>query len=702
MPVLSRFPGSGGGSSGVPLPPVTNIQTQPANKRVYIGWFDPPETLEEDGVVYAEWGGTILVRNDDHEPVNKYDGQVVCHTTSENSGHNQYTGTTSDNWFVDSGLTNGRTYYYRFFSYTKDKVFNNHNYDIAVVPNGFAPGAATNVTAVPAGNGKLLVSWNNPAVNIERSGIVVAHLQQIIVRVWRVNSASDVPSGTPDKKETITGTTTTAKTFYNLTNGQLCYVKVFPVSDDGIENTDSPAAVGTADRISIAVPVQNGTLTYDGMAKTASWSNYSSTTMQKAGMDGSSETQTNAGTYYVTFTPKGDYQWNDGTTAGKDVPWAIEQAIGSVTVDPTSVTLTAAKSSAEVEVSGSYDGSVSLSISGTTLNDSPIITAELNGSKINISNTAGVNGTSTVTVSVSGCTNYTTPAPATVTVTSALDAVAFTEAQAGCTYTNGLGGLSGEELNEIARAISDNNAVNNETSEVWVSKYDRHISVGDTISVNIDGSGKTFRVSGFNHYKLLNIKAYGENAVTNTRCAGLLFEMTGCLSTPTRMYAQADADRRWSVSDVYKALNTNNNNVFSTLSLNDENVPDNNLRDYVKPVKTPFYYNGQDTGTQSGLTASVMNTGNQKLFIPSATEVDDRSYDESERGYECVTYAWYKAGNTRNKSSKDWWLRSPVQYNGSNAVYGYVVSGNSGSVASVKIIIADNAATYYVSPCFCI
>jgi len=86
--------------------------------------------------------------------------------------------------------------------------------------------------------------------------------------------------------------------------------------------TTAKAVDWTIGKATITVPSQSGTLTYTGGAQSPSWSDYDSTKMI---IDGTTS-GTNAGLNYVTFTPKANYQWTDGTTAAKTVSWTIGRA----------------------------------------------------------------------------------------------------------------------------------------------------------------------------------------------------------------------------------------------------------------------------------------------------------------------------------------------------------------------------------------
>ncbi|MFR8333692.1 MAG: hypothetical protein ACLU9S_16100 [Oscillospiraceae bacterium] len=72
----------------------------------------------------------------------------------------------------------------------------------------------------------------------------------------------------------------------------------------------------------MAVPSQSGALAYTGSAQTPAWANYESTKLTLGG----TTSGTNAGSYEATFTPKGSYQWQDGSATAKTAAWRIERA----------------------------------------------------------------------------------------------------------------------------------------------------------------------------------------------------------------------------------------------------------------------------------------------------------------------------------------------------------------------------------------
>jgi hypothetical protein len=105
--------GSGGGA-GIEIGDVTNASISANHARVMLTWTDP-ENLVIEGVTLAKWAGTLVVRKEGSAPTNRNDGTLVIDSTSKNA----YASTP----FVDNGLTDGVTYYYRFFPYTTGSTY---------------------------------------------------------------------------------------------------------------------------------------------------------------------------------------------------------------------------------------------------------------------------------------------------------------------------------------------------------------------------------------------------------------------------------------------------------------------------------------------------------------------------------------------------------------------------------------------------
>lgn len=171
-------------------------------------------------------------------------------------------------------------------------------------------------------------------------------------------------------------------------------------SDGSKEPKRIPWSIG---RASIeAVPAQSGTLTYNGSAQSPSWSDYDP---EKMTLD--VVAQTNAGDYTATFTPTANYQWADGATGAKTVPWSIQKAQGTITGVPATLALTAASPSQSFTVTAT--GTISAVSSADD-----VATVAVSGNTITV--TGLKNGSVSVTVSGTETANYTKPTDQVCTV----------------------------------------------------------------------------------------------------------------------------------------------------------------------------------------------------------------------------------------------------------------------------------------------
>lgn len=88
---------------------------------------------------------------------------------------------------------------------------------------------------------------------------------------------------------------------------------------------------------------------------------------------------TNAGTYGAIFTPGSNYKWADGTTTAKTVNWTIGKAAGSLSLDPTNMTLNNTTKTGTITVTRAGDGAIS-AVSGS----SGIAQVSVSGNKITV------------------------------------------------------------------------------------------------------------------------------------------------------------------------------------------------------------------------------------------------------------------------------------------------------------------------------
>ena len=687
MPILSMFPGGGGGSGGVPLPPVTSIIVQPASKKVYLKWTDPEDLVDGD-TTYAEWAGTIVVRKQGTvPPENRFDGTVVATSTTRNEYQNT--------WLVDeSGLTNNTTYQYHIYPFSTGRVYTDDPSGIvSAKPVLTAPGGVSGVVVAAAGNGKISIKWTDPAETIVKSGdVVVSRWDNTRVFVTTGAYASSYSATNTVYRGDFTTRNSHSSTpliIDGLANGNTYYIRIYTHNTDGGTKSVNGGTI-VPDKLPIStVPSQKNpeSLIYNGNNRTPEWNGYDANKLTLSVV-----AQKNAGTYTATFTPKEDYVWADGETdeeksGPKTVNWTIQKAAGVLLVKPTSVTLDTGHTSATVTVTTVFDGTIAVSSSDTS-----IATAALSGDTVTISSVNDTSGSVTITVSASGGSNYTVPTDVEVTVTAMFKPVAYTQAQAGVTYTDGVMSLTMAELNEVAEAISNNTSITGSTSEVWVSKYDLHICIGDSIWVNYNNSSgqdssARFYIMGFNHYTLSNISAYG--SATGTARAGLLFQMAVCYDGQVTMSESmyADSSLGWNNSELRPWMNGTLLNTYHMYGYDNA--------DFMQAIKTVRIK------TATSVSNSTIIETDDKLFVPSSVEIFGTGTYAKGGTNEGTRYHYYltnpdEAKTTAGGSYSKWWTRSPYRLVSSICRFCTVSTSGTEETQTSK------AGGVYVRPCFCI
>lgn len=463
MPILSNFPGgSGSGGGGLTLAAVSNITTQVSSGKVYVKWTDPADLIIAESTL-AAWGGTLLVRKAGSAPASRRDGTVVLDSKTRDAYKTSY--------FCDSGLTDGTTYYYKFFPYTTQNAYTDDDAcAFSATPTAQVTGIeswkVTSMTASSeAGDGKMTIKWTDPASTIVSDGVTLATWASTTVVVKAgsyATSKDDAAAAYTLKVTTRNQYASSALTVTGLTNGTKYYISFFPeTTDGGINTATSQRTTGTANRISISTtPSQSDTLTYNGNSQSPSWSNYNTTQLTLGGVTSG----INAGSYNATFTPKTDYRWNDGSTTAKTVAWSIAKAAGSLSLSATSVTLNADNTSRTVTVSRSGDGTIT-----ATSDDTSVATVSVSGTTLTINSVNEKTGTATITVKVAAGSNYNAPANKTISVSAEfLPAVG-----------TALNSCSWEDISKIAAA----------------GLADTYWDVSDTKSIVINGTVGTLSVS---------------------------------------------------------------------------------------------------------------------------------------------------------------------------------------------------------------
>ena len=646
MPILGNFPsGGGGGTGGLTLAAVTDIQTLAAAGKVYVKWTDPDD-LVVAGSTLAAWGGTLLVRKAGSAPVSRRDGTVVLDSKTRNAYQNEY--------FCDSGLTDGVTYYYKFFPYTTQGSYTDSADDeFSKTPAPVAVGDVSSMSAVAAGNGKLALKWTDPSATVVNDGVTLATWAKTTVVVKAGGYATD-----PDDADAAYRLAVTTRNQYasspltvtGLQNGVTYYVSFFPTSTDGAVNTGTANRVtGVPNRLAIStVPGQSGSLTYSGNSQSPSWSNYDSSKMTLGGVTSG----TNAGSYNATFTPKDDYCWSDGSTTAKTVSWTIGKATGSLSLSATSVVLNSSAKSKTVTVTRAGDGAISAQTS-----DASVATVSVSGNVVTIQSVNDKTGTATITISVAAGTNHTAPSNKTISVTATF-------------VSNVLNDNSWETI----RGVSDKGTGAN----YW--------AIGDKKTITINGKigSTTFSslsmdvfILGFNH----NSAKEGGNRIhfligmNGTKIVGLFDSKygpdSGWDSGTTGNFVMNTSNTNsggWNGSYMRKTLLGNSNAPTSPLANSYMAALPSDLRAVMKSVTKYSDNTGGGSNTASYVTATT-----DYLFLLAEFEVQgSRSYANSAEQTYQLQYDYFKNGNSKiaykynaTGTAVYWWLRS-ADYNYSN------------------------------------
>lgn len=126
--IYSNAGGDGDLLLAKPSLPCKSISAKEKDKAVHLTWEDPDSP--EDTELYSEWASTRIVRKEGGFPVDENDGITVVTSTTKN----EY----KDAAYVDSGLMNGTTYYYRAFTCSADEVVNaSSNIQVSATPRSF-------------------------------------------------------------------------------------------------------------------------------------------------------------------------------------------------------------------------------------------------------------------------------------------------------------------------------------------------------------------------------------------------------------------------------------------------------------------------------------------------------------------------------------------------------------------------------------
>ena len=246
-------------------------------------------------------------------------------------------------------------------------------------------------------------------------------------------------------------------------------------------------------------------------------------------------------------------------------------------------------------------------------------------------------------------------------------------AQSGVSYTNGLNGLEADVISLFSAAISNNSDITNETSVVYLDNGDIHrkVSVGDQVTLSLNGTNYAFDIIGFNHDTLTDSASYGEETATGK--AGITFQMHDLFAMTYGMNSSNTNKGGWKSSTMRT----------STMAT---------MMGYMPAAWQAIIKHVNKASGTGGGSSSGTEIVSDSCFLLAEIEIfGSTTYSVSGEG---AQYAYYKAGNSKIKnrsgSAGIWWERSPRS--GERSYFCRVLV--SGSASYVAASISSNGVAF--------
>lgn len=687
------------------LTDVSDTAVVASNKQVTITWTDPPD-LEYDGAIIAKWQGTLVVRKAGSAPENRFDGDIVVDSTERD----QYAST----GFVDTGLTNGTIYYYRFFPY--DKLYT------------YRPG--TKLSAQPA------------PFTVDLPIVTGDFTYSNETKTPTLTYDSSAINATGDLSATNAGTYTI--TFTLKTDDYVW-------SDGSYTAKDRNWVINPEELVKPTIVNGQTTLVYNANFQSPELNNFVATKMEQGGQ----YSRMTVGNYNISITLSStNYNWEGEDASIREItlPWSIIKAEGEITLSANSATVVYDTSETFTVSSNISGGSLSVSVPDE---DAPYIEATLSGSTVSVRCKAFKTANASVIITSASTSNYneanTTFAvylqkaagslslsSNSVTLNSTTSVTTITATRAGD------GTISATSSDSTTATVS---AVNQSTGQFTITG----VKTGSaTVTVSV--------LAGSNHYAPANEtitvscnflpakQAFNDTSwadIATIVKAGKASEYWNVGDTKDMQFASAvtlDSGNTIPANTTYKVVilgfdhnsakegtnrlhlcigkdTTGKEICFYGYKMNSSNTNSGGWNGCeMKTWLNGTFYNALPTDLKNAITACTKwtdNTGSgsnisdvtstsQKIWLLAEYEVfGARSFANQYEKDSQAQYDYYKNGNSKIRYNHSgnfatrWWLRSPgYDYGSGNFCCGNNNAGNS--------ISPDANNTNGVVPCFTI
>jgi hypothetical protein len=472
-----------------------------------------------------------------------------------------------------------------------------------------------------------ILTWTDPN-DVEIGGKVLAEWAGTKL-VRKIGSApTDVSDGTLIIDSTVRNQySSTGYIDSSLQFDTVYYYRFFPYTTTEIYTTGTALSC-SLELITVSIPEQTGSLTYDETSQSPIW------TSSEGYIASGTQSAIDAGTYYMTATLLPGYIWSDETTEVKQIPWIINKATSNIVATPDSLQL----DSTHLSVYTTLSNLLGRTIQSIVVGDDSIVTATYDSVNniITVDHVNQTNGTTDITVTAMASMNY-NASTIVISVTASFISTVLND-------------NSWEDINKAA--------INKTASSLW--------NVGDRKIITLTLGSSTLSycvyILGFNHNTNYQEDGtihfqFGFTSLEDGRHIGYASN-----SSESTTYENATFGIMNVQQDSTSSGTANVRSGFMLSSMSENTLKtfysylSNDLKEQIKTAKIQNCFVSRNTDSITF----------KDLFLPSSKEVFGNN-TVAAASYHDKQYDYYKNGNSsiayyHSSSSKivNYWLRNVV------------------------------------------